>query len=427
MCSELFRIPLHWGSAPIFGFGVALAIWVLVAAWALVQTSSVVGWPAALRAHLPTALIIAAGIIWGVPKMFPEGLPIRGYGVMVLAGSVAGILMAIHRAREANLPDDEILGFAVWLFLGGVIGARLFYIIEYWDQRIHQTDAWSTLVEALKFTEGGLVIYGAFFGAVVAFLIYTHRRKIPRLAFADVLAPSLLAGLCLGRIGCFLNGCCYGGETTLPWAVTFPQSSAPGTFTPPYMDQAAAGRFYGLRLTGPGATIDRVDADSPAAAAGLKSGDRIASINGELTRSLDAAHAELFGAFRDGKPLAIGLLGGESRRVAAIERPARSRPVHPAQLYSAIDAGLLTWLLWSFYPWRRCDGEVTALMLTLHPISRFLLEIIRVDESAVFGTGLSISQNLSIVIFAGGVLLWIWLLKKPPGKLAYPLPEPAPA
>jgi phosphatidylglycerol:prolipoprotein diacylglycerol transferase len=88
-------------------------------------------------------------------------------------------------------------------------------------------------------------------------------------------------------------------------------------------------------------------------------------------------------------------------------------PVHPAQVYSAIDAGLLAWFLWAYYPFRRRDGEVIALLLTIHPISRFMLEIIRTDEPAVWGTGLSISQNISILIFVVAVGLWIYLLREP--------------
>ena len=71
------------------------------------------------------------------------------------------------------------------------------------------------------------------------------------------------------------------------------------------------------------------------------------------------------------------------------------------------------WLLWSFYPFRRRDGEVLALLLTIHPVTRFLLEIIRTDEPAVFGTGMSISQNISVLLFAAGIALWWWLSRQP--------------
>jgi phosphatidylglycerol:prolipoprotein diacylglycerol transferase len=93
--------------------------------------------------------------------------------------------------------------------------------------------------------------------------------------------------------------------------------------------------------------------------------------------------------------------------------------VHPAQLYSTITAALIGWVLWSYYPLRRRDGEVIALMLMIYPISRFLEEIIRTDEQAVFGTGLSISQNISLAVFVSGIGLWFYLSKQP-ARVAWP-------
>jgi hypothetical protein len=80
----------------------------------------------------------------------------------------------------------------------------------------------------------------------------------------------------------------------------------------------------------------------------------------------------------------------------------------------------LAWLLWSYFPFRRRDGEVVALMLTIHPITRFLLEYIRTDEPAVFGTELSISQNISIALLACAGLIW-WQLSRQPRGVVWPL------
>ncbi|MEX2092819.1 MAG: prolipoprotein diacylglyceryl transferase family protein, partial [Pirellulales bacterium] len=80
---------------------------------------------------------------------------------------------------------------------------------------------------------------------------------------------------------------------------------------------------------------------------------------------------------------------------------------------------LIGWVLWSYYPFRRRDGQVIALMLMIYPISRFLEEIIRTDEPAVFGTGLSISQNISLAVFVTGIGLWFYLSKQP-ARVAWP-------
>lgn len=424
---------MTWGGVPIFGFGVVLVVWLCLGAWALFSTAKQAGWPASLKAHLPTTLIVAGLIAFGIPKFFPDGAPLRSYGILVLAGSVSGIAMSIYRAKQAGLEADDILGLAVFVFIGGVIGARLFYVVEYWDGRI-RTETWAgTLKNILAFTEGGLVVYGAFIGAMLGFTIYMLRRKLPALAMADIVAPGMMVGLCLGRIGCLLNGCCYGGESTVPWAVTFPRENAPNSMSPPYAEQAGMGRFYGLRLaTAPGEdgkaelVVDRVDAGSPADRASVKVGDVVSAINDTSVADPDAAPSALLDALSGGTSLVLSTADGK-KTIPALAAPSRCLPVHPAQIYSSIDAGLLAWVLWSYYAFRRRDGEVMALMITIHPISRFLLEIVRVDESPVWNTGLSISQNLSIALFVVGAGLWIYLRRTPRGRLAFPLAGPAAA
>jgi phosphatidylglycerol:prolipoprotein diacylglycerol transferase len=423
MCSELLRIPINWSGVPIFGFGALLLAWLAFSVWGLSATAKAAGWTAAMRAHLPTVLIVAAAIALIIPRYFPDGVPIRGYGVMVLIGSIAGIALAVYRAQQAGVAAEEIMSLAVAMFIGGVVGARLFYVIEYWEERIRQADWLSTLKAALSFTEGGLVIYGAFIGAMLAFAVYVRRRKLPGLAISDMIAVGMVVGLAFGRIGCLLNGCCYGGESTAPWAITFPRESGPQTVSPPYADQAAAGRFYGLRLSanpgeGPPAVIDRVDPDSPAERAGLQKGDVVHSINGNVVKSANGASSLILEALNTSQSLAVGISTGEVRTISAIEPPARSLPVHPTQIYSSITATLLAWVLWSLYPLRRRDGEVTALMITLYPVARYLEEMIRVDEPSVFGTGLSISQNLSVLLLLGAIGMWAWLLRQPP-RLAF--------
>jgi len=417
MCSELFRIPVEWSGVPIFGFGVLLILWAVGGGLWLAISGKRTGWSAETWSYLP-GLVIGAIAIVAIPRVFPAGLPIRGYGVMVLLGACTGLAMATYRARQMGLNPELIFSLAFGMFVCGIVGARLFFVIEYWDSRF-KADTWSeTIFTVLKFTEGGLVVYGSLIGGTLSFFWFVRRHQLPALALADLIAPSLMAGLALGRIGCLLNGCCYGGETDKTWAVTFPQESMI------YKEQAANGRSLGLRFSplaadNPQPVVLTVDKNSPAEQAGLQPGMKLAGINGVQVTNVEEAHALLWEAFMGKMPIEIATAEGKTFPIPTVEAPQRSRPVHPTQIYSAVNAGLLAWLLWSFYSLRRRDGEVIALMLTIYPISRFLLEEIRIDESPVFGTGLSISQNISIVIFLGAICLWTRLLKLPQARSTF--------
>ena len=242
---------------------------------------------------------------------------------MLLIGFVAGVTLAVRQARRMGLNPDVIYSFAFWIFVAGIVGARVFFVIQYHEQFWRENPV-AMIGAVVNITEGGLVVYGAFLGVVLAGFVFLRVHKLPVLAFADLIVPSLALGLAIGRIGCFLNGCCYGGPCELPWAVSFPAGTE------------VAARY---------------------------------------PRGPDAA----------------------------------SLPVHPAQLYAAIDAGLLAALAVAFTPLARRAGEVFALVLTLHPISRLLLEAIRVDEPPALGTPLSISQLVSLVLLALAAALWWWI------------------
>jgi phosphatidylglycerol---prolipoprotein diacylglyceryl transferase len=422
MCSELFRIPYSFHGIPIFGFGVLLVIWIVVGLGSLAATVRRYGWGGEAWSLVPL-LVATLAAIFGLPKLFPAGLPIRGYGTMVVLGAAAGVAMATYRARRVGLDAEIIWSLALWLFVGGIVGARLFYVIEYWDQRFRSDSLSETLLKILDFPEGGLVIYGGLFGAALAAWFFLRKHHLPVLATADLIAPSLMIGLALGRIGCLLNGCCYGGPSTLPWAVTFPPNS------PPYQAQFSNGGLYGIHFVDGsqnGPVVGRVDAGSPAAKAGVAAGDVVARINEYPITRADEADSLLIQMAVIGQPAALQLQSGRTIQLPVVTAPARSRPVHPTQIYSAINAGLLSWFLWAYYPWRRRDGEVFALLLSIYPISRFLLESIRTDESAVFGTSLSISQNISVAVLVGVIVFWGYLIRKPVG-VAWPLKNSAAA
>lgn len=413
MRQTLFWIPYEIGGVPLFGWGVLLALWAVFGVGLLVWLVRKQGWNADTLGYLPMLLIVGAALVL-MPRFFPGGLPIRGYGFMLLVGVSSAVGLAAHRARRVGINPELIFSMAFWLFVAGIVGARLFHVIEYWSEDYQHDTLFATLKAIVNIPQGGLVFYGSLIGGAAAFGLFVWRHRLPFLAFGDLVTPSVMLGLAFGRVGCLLNGCCFGGACDLPWAVTFPQGS------PPYQSQLYEGTLLGLHLTGPPGEppqIARVDPDSPAARVGLEAGDQITAVGGVETQNKGQAQLLLARDLYERRPLIVTTADGHSVRLPTGELPARSRPVHPTQLYSAIFAALLCWFLVAYYPYRRRDGEVAALMLTLYPVGRFLIEIIRIDESAVFQTGMSISQNVSVLILLVVAAMWTYVLSRPRGSV----------
>jgi phosphatidylglycerol:prolipoprotein diacylglycerol transferase len=241
--------------------------------------------------------------------------------------------------------------------------------------------------------------------------MFVRRYSLPGLALCDMIAPAMALGLALGRIGCFLNGCCYGGLCEWPWGVQFPQRS------PPYVRQAQTGELYGVAITGSAKAppvVRAVEPGSAAAEQGIKVGERVVEINGAKVDTIGQAHAALEEVFLTSGRVAFKMEDGATPSFAVVPHPPQTRPIHPTQIYSTIDAGILCLLLLAFYPYRRRDGEVIALGLTLYPISRFLMEMIRTDEPGLL-LGMTISQIVSLLLLAGVIGLWAYLIRQPPG------------
>jgi len=145
-------------------------------------------------------------------------LPIRWYGLMMAAAFFAGLWTATRRARLANIPGDIIADVTLWLMAGSIIGARIVYVTTYWKQEF----AGQPFREVFMIQHGGLVYYGGLIGAAVFGIGYLAWKTLPVWKIADILAPSIALGSVFGRIGCLLNGCCYGRACSLPWAIHFP-------------------------------------------------------------------------------------------------------------------------------------------------------------------------------------------------------------
>ncbi|MBW3540295.1 MAG: prolipoprotein diacylglyceryl transferase [Planctomycetes bacterium] len=217
------------------GAGWLIGVWVLgVVLWSLwrrgaAKTGGELARAIASRLVLPLVLLAALAAFG---SRFPkEGLPIFGYGFMLFCGFILGGWTAARRARRAGLPGEVMWDLGMWMFFAGLAGARLFYILQY-PQRVfyHEVEGtlrmkegWELLLAVFNLPDGGLVALGSVPTAVVAGLVFCRLRKVRPLVVGDLAMPSVFIGLGLGRIGCLLNGCCYGDRSDLPWAIQFPK------------------------------------------------------------------------------------------------------------------------------------------------------------------------------------------------------------
>jgi phosphatidylglycerol:prolipoprotein diacylglycerol transferase len=145
-------------------------------------------------------------------------LPVYSYGVMMAVAFLAGLWTAGRRAPLGGIAGEKIVDLGPWLIAGAIVGARIFYVVSYWREQF----ADKPLLEIFMVRHGGLVYYGGLIGASLACLNYAKVRKLPLWKVADILAPSIALGYVFGRIGCLLNGCCYGRACSMPWAIHFP-------------------------------------------------------------------------------------------------------------------------------------------------------------------------------------------------------------
>lgn len=156
------------------------------------------------------------------PILFSFG-PIRlySYGLLVAIGVLSAVLLLRRNAKRISIDPNVILDLAIVTVTSGFIGARIFYVLQYWDYFI------ASPLEIVKIWEGGIVLYGGLVGGLLGFLIFIKVKRLPFVALLDLFVPALALAQGFGRIGCFLNGCCFGLPTALPWGVSFPFSGHP--------------------------------------------------------------------------------------------------------------------------------------------------------------------------------------------------------
>lgn len=152
---------------------------------------------------------------------------LRWYGAMIAAACLVGLWLAKKEAVRKGIGKEKMDDFFLYAIIAAIVGARLYYIA--FDD---PTLFWRDPLSVFAIWKGGLAIHGAILGGLLTSVLYTWREKISFWKFTDTLAPSVILGQAIGRIGCFFNGDAHGYPTSLPWGIVFSPESPAGQMFP---------------------------------------------------------------------------------------------------------------------------------------------------------------------------------------------------
>ena len=309
---------------------------------------------------------------------------------MIVIGFLAAIYIIKRLSRPLNTDPQIVSNGALYALIAGLVGARIFYVIHYFDKFK------DNLLFIFAIWQGGLEVIGGFVLALITIIWYLKRHKLPVRHYLDIIAVALLVTLGFGKIGCFANGCCFGKPTNLPWAVRFPYGSDV-YYSQIYPDPQRNRPEPRLKLP-----------------------------------------EDFFGYYYNDEKIYNGLKPFDSlteqQKEQVTKGPYRCLPVHPTQLYTSVEAFVLSLVLYIF--WRRSKkaevsnqfcifskpGSTFALLFILYSTMRFWDEFLRDDNPFEYAwwmlyKGGTISQNLAIYMFIFGIIALLIFQKAKPEPL----------
>ncbi|NMB40707.1 MAG: prolipoprotein diacylglyceryl transferase [Firmicutes bacterium] len=146
------------------------------------------------------------------------GFELYSYGAMLFLAFSVGIIWSLKEAASENIDPDHLYEIFIIVIVLALLGSRLAFVWLNWDLLYRGQPWW----KVFAFREGGLTFYGGLLAALLGGLVYTHYKKLSFLKYLDFVTPFIALGYAITRIGCFLNGCCYGKITSVPWGLVYP-------------------------------------------------------------------------------------------------------------------------------------------------------------------------------------------------------------
>lgn len=326
---------------------------------------------------------------------------IKSYGLMIVIGLLATIFVIRRLSDRIGQPlanKDAITNGALYALIAGVVGSRIFYVIHHFEQFRGRP-----IISYFAIWEGGLELLGGVILAMIILLAYLLYLKVPVRRYLDIIAISILLTLGCGRIGCLLNGCCYGKPSDVAWAIRFPYNSL-AYQSQVYPDPARNRTTPHLLL--PDEYYGTVDLN-----------DVWFQVRPEMKFTVDYPRL---------KPRALLT---PTEKEAVTSGTYRCLPVHPTQVYDSLNAFFLCGILYLF--WRYVgygsNGKIPrfrigkpgctfALMFILYGPARIFFESLR-DDNPYEMNGLTISQLISIGLIVLGIILFVVFIFAKPDKV----------
>ncbi len=183
------------------------------------------------------------------PNLLELGpLTIRSYGTMIVIGFFLALALVKYRSRKFEIEWEKCMDLSFYLLLAGIVGGKLFFWIVLPSHFMAEFEGlFSDPVTFFKNLGSGFEIFGSLFVGIIVFILYTRKNNMPVLKTLDLFTPAMPLVHAVGRIGCFLAGCCYGQTCSHKWAVVFnhPDSLAPtGVALHPTQLYESAGLFF---------------------------------------------------------------------------------------------------------------------------------------------------------------------------------------
>jgi phosphatidylglycerol:prolipoprotein diacylglycerol transferase len=144
---------------------------------------------------------------------------IHSYGLLLALAFLIAIQIFVSRGKKRGIPEEPLSTVALVVLVLAILGGRALFVVTHWS------DYAADPMAVFRLWEGGLTLYGGYILAIAGGIAFVRAKKLPLWRMADAAAPSMAIGIGIGRIGCFLNGCCFGLPAHVPWAVSFPPSS----------------------------------------------------------------------------------------------------------------------------------------------------------------------------------------------------------